>query len=158
MKTKEHKFESRLRSAGLKVTPTRLEILEILSRGCAPLTVEELHKQLKKSDCDVVTLYRALASFHKALLVRRCDLGDGPVRYEMHDHDGAHHHHVVCMECRKMESIDLCLVETFENALRKKGYSNVSHSLEFFGVCQKCGPKRKESRPTPRVARHAAND
>jgi type II secretory pathway component PulF len=33
-----------------------------------------------------------------------------------------------------------------KNALRKKGYSNVSHSLEFFGVCGKCSTKR----PTPR--------
>jgi Fur family transcriptional regulator, ferric uptake regulator len=160
LKKTQLELEGRLRSAGLKATPTRVAILQVLSRGCGPLTVEQLHAQIKHTDCDLVTLYRALASFHKALLVRRCDLGDGPVRYEAHDRDGQHHHHVVCMECRQVESIDMCLVHKFESALRKRGYSNVSHSLEFYGVCGKCSRldllKPTDGKPLARRKRRVA--
>jgi Fe2+ or Zn2+ uptake regulation protein len=144
----ETELAEKLRSAGLKATPRRIEILKVLSRGCGPLSVEELHAKLRKHDCDPVTLYRALSSFQKVRLVRRCDLGEGPVRYEYHDHQGEHHHHVVCTECRELRSVDFCLVESFESLLRRQGYSNVTHSLEFFGICGKCNkqPAKSEHR------------
>ena len=73
-----------------------------------------------------------------AALVRRCDFGDGPVRYEHQGEDGHHHHHVICRKCRKVTSLDQCLIESLEKGLQRQGFSQISHSLEFFALCEKC--------------------
>jgi len=129
-----------LREAGLKLTTPRREILRTLTREHGPFTMEELHRRMKKISCDLVTVYRSLATLEEVGLVRRCDFGDGSVRYEFLE-PGHHHHHLICRNCRRVETLDSCLVEEMELDIRKKGYANLSHSLEFFGVCPVCQKK-----------------
>jgi len=129
-----------LKKADLRATKPRLAVLEILIGSHGPFTMEELHKKVEKDDVDLVTVYRCIASFQESGIVGRCDFGDGPVRFEYRGEGSEHHHHVVCTKCRKIQSFDYCLVDGIEKILKKEGYSHISHSLEFFGLCAKCGP------------------
>ncbi len=126
---------STLRAARLKITLPRQQILRILTTEHGPFTMEELHQRVKNA-CDLVTVYRCLAVLEDVGLVRRCDFGDGSCRYEFHQ--GSHHHHLICRRCRKIETLDICLIEELERDVRQKGYEDVSHALEFFGICPAC--------------------
>lgn len=130
---------ARLKQAGLKVTQPRVAILSVLRDEHGPFTVEELKARIPTKTCDLVTLYRSLPALEKAGLVRRCDFGDGPVRYEYQGEDGHHHHHVICRKCKKVTSLDHCLIENLEKGLQKQGFSDITHSLEFFAICEECG-------------------
>ena len=131
---------SRLKATKLKVTQPRIALLEALMEDHGPFTVEELRAKIPSRTCDMVTLYRSLPALEKAGIVRRCDFGDGPVRYEYQSEDGHHHHHVICRKCRKVQALDLCLIEGIEKHLRKLGYRDIAHSLEFFALCSQCAP------------------
>ncbi len=133
--------KARLQAASLKVTRPRLALLKVLMAEHGPFTMEELHQRIsdeKAAQCDLATVYRCLDSFQKANLVRRCDFGDGPVRFEYFDEDEAHHHHVVCRRCGEVRTLEHCLVEDIERVIAKQGYAQITHSLEFFGVCERC--------------------
>lgn len=135
---------ARLKEAGLKSTRPRQALLKAIVDFDRPFSAEDLFnaskKLLKKTNCDLVTVYRSLASFAEIDLVSRVDLGDGVVRYEIASFDGSHHHHIVCTQCRRVESVSVCTIKGEDKILSQMGYSQVSHRLEFFGLCPDCGP------------------
>ncbi len=126
-----------LRANRNRITEPRKAILEIITREHGPFTAEEIHGFLEEGLCDLVTVYRCLAAMEVIHLVRRCDFGDGSTRYEF-DLGKHHHHHVICRECREVQTLDLCVVAGLEQMAKEMGYTNLSHTLEIFGVCPKC--------------------
>ena len=132
-----------LRANGQRITEPRRAILNLLTHEHGPFTAEELHGRLENGGCDLVTVYRVIAAFEELNLVRRCDFGDGAYRYEFNTGDG-HHHHIICRKCNSVEVLDRCVVESLERLARKKGYANVTHTLEIFGTCVKCQGKARK--------------
>jgi Fur family transcriptional regulator, ferric uptake regulator len=126
-----------LQEVGLKVTRPRLAILNVLLKDHGPFTMDEIHKVVRK-EVDRVTVYRCVETFQELGIARRCDFGEGPVRYEYQGLGVEHHHHVICRKCKKVESLSACAVKNLEKTVEKAGYSNVTHSLEFFGICENC--------------------
>ena len=126
-----------LQKASLSRTKGREALLKILLEKHGPFSVEELHGFIRKQRVDIVTVYRCLTVFEKAHLVRRCDFGDGIARYEFNQ-GSHHHHHVICRICRRTESIEDCELARLEALVAARGYLDVSHNLEFFGICAKC--------------------
>jgi Fur family ferric uptake transcriptional regulator len=126
-----------LEKAGLRRTQPRIAILKALIAEHGPFSVDELREFSLLVGIDRVTVYRVLTAFEELGLVRRCEFGDGTSRYEFAG-GGHHHHHVICKRCRKMENVDECISEALMSRVRKMGYDDVSHTLEFFGVCQNC--------------------
>jgi Fur family ferric uptake transcriptional regulator len=135
-----------LKSAGLRITQPRVAILEALIRRNAPASIEQLHRDLASDACDLVTVYRCLAVFEELGLVRRCFFHNGAGLYEI-NLDDSHHYHIVCKSCGKVERIDAALTDPTERMLRERGYDQVTHLVEFFGVCPDCRKKAVESSP-----------
>ena len=135
MKTDTKKI---LNGAGLKLTPQRTSILEVFSENKKPITAQEIHTQLKKKNIDLVTIYRTVASFEKAGLVKRVDLRQEAVFYEL---NLDHHHHIVCTNCGTMEDFELCEMEKLSKKIvtgsKKFTFIN-EHNFELFGVCNAC--------------------
>lgn len=125
-----------LREHGTRLTAPRRNIIEILTHEHGPFTVEEIHQRMK-SDADLVTVYRTLATLEELDLVRRCDFGDGSYRYEFNDAEH-HHHHIICRTCRSIRTLDFCAAAELERMARKLGYAHVTHTLEIFGICKDC--------------------
>jgi Fur family ferric uptake transcriptional regulator len=123
--------------AGLRRTQPRIAILKALIAEHGPFSVDELREFTLLDGIDRVTVYRVLTAFEELGLVRRCEFGDGTSRYEFAG-GGHHHHHVICKKCRKTENVDECIPEAIIQRVRKLGYDDVSHTLEFFGVCKTC--------------------
>ncbi len=134
----------RLRDANLSVTPTRLAILELLQESHRVWSIEQLIEALKrqtktlKGSLVFTTLYRCLLKLEEARLVRRVDFGDGVSRFEFDAGEGHHHHHIVCTKCNAIEALEDCHIKEIEKSVKKLGYQNVSHRLEFFGLCKGC--------------------
>ena len=136
-----HGALERLKGAGHKLTKPRVSLLEAIARAHGPFSAEEL----ASTDCDLVTVYRSLSTFAEVGILARIDLGDGILRYELNDPTGHHHHHIVCTRCQKVEPLEICGLELEEERLRERGYlagyQDVSHRLEFFGICPECAGK-----------------
>lgn len=137
-----------LKSNGLKLTKPRLSMLEMVIHASGPFSAEDLHHKNKKNakyeTLDLVTIYRSLTTFVEANLLSPVDFGDGINRYELRGPDGHHHHYVICTKCKTAAPIDLChghdvdLFVTQQKSLEKKGFTQLQHRLEFFGICPKC--------------------
>ncbi len=139
-----HHLESALdvmRKARLRITRPRQVLLRILIQEHGPFTMEELRRKMHKEACNLVTVYRCLDKLEESGLVKRCDFGDGICRYEFSGDVSHHHHHIICKHCRKVEMLDGCLVAELEKLVRERGYAEVGHSLEFFGICPVCQKK-----------------
>ncbi|HEX2786740.1 MAG TPA: transcriptional repressor [Ignavibacteria bacterium] len=136
-KEKDKELLEVLCTHSLRVTSPRVEILQILRANHNPLTISEIHSKIKSKGTDLATVYRTINSFLKFNIVNEVDFKDEFKRYEL-IFDRHHHHHVVCKVCKKVENVDFCVGNNIEKDLKKRGYKNISHSLEFFGICQDC--------------------
>lgn len=137
-----------LREAKHRITRPRKSILKALIHRKGPAPIEEIHRQMDPGLCDLATVYRCLAAFERLGLVRRCYFNDGTSLFEINlGHE--HHHHIICTSCQKVELLDFCVVEGLERLVRDRGYTRVSHMLEFFGICSDCSEHdRREASAT----------
>jgi len=126
-----------LRKTGLKVTESRKKILQVLNDKYGPLTPDEIYQSVRPADLDRVTIYRCLAAFEEVNLVRRSDFGDGIARYEL-QLGAHHHHHVICRKCKSIRHLDDCFLHKIEEQILSTGFSQLTHNLEFFGICPNC--------------------
>ncbi len=134
----KHDFSAMLKAKNLKVTPARLAILEAFSHDCHPHNAESLAEQLRGMQTSLVTIYRALTSFEAVGIIKKIDLRQDSVYYELAEH---HHHHIVCTKCGVVEGFDTCQIEQFSKEVLKSSrtFSHVQqHSLELFGICNTC--------------------
>lgn len=143
-----------LKRARLKRTPHREKLIEFLVKNHGPFSKEEIQKNLSKNfhdEMDGVTLYRNLSGLEKIGLLRRSEFGDGISRYEFQESTQLHHHHVVCTSCKKVDSLDSCTLKEIESPVAQMGYTQIRHSLEFFGICRDC-QKPKNIRKRNKIA------
>jgi Fur family ferric uptake transcriptional regulator len=131
---------ARLKAAGLRVTRPRLAILSALVKLGKPSSIEQVHAELGASRCDLVTVYRCMAAFEEIGLVRRAFLLGGSSLYAIEVCAGPRFH-VLCKRTRRMGEIDPVpaaelglAVEKVEKSLRERGYTDLGHVVEFFGV------------------------
>jgi Fur family transcriptional regulator, ferric uptake regulator len=88
-----------LREAGLRTSPGRAAVTEILARGDCLMTAQDILLRSRRETtraASIATVYRTLDLLHEHGLVRRVDAGEGIARYERLDPSGDDaHHHVV---------------------------------------------------------------
>jgi Fur family ferric uptake transcriptional regulator len=150
-------MESRnLREAGLKATPPRLKIIELLERATPRhMSAEEIYRRLLESHEDVglATVYRVLTQFEAAGLVSRHHFENGMAVFELNE--GTHHDHIVCMDCGHVEEFCDPAIESRQDSVAEEhGFRIKEHSLVLYGQCQRpdCA-RRKELQRVP--ASHA---
>jgi Fur family transcriptional regulator, ferric uptake regulator len=130
-----------LRKAGLKVTLPRLKILEILEGGgVRHKTAEDIYKALLESNEDIglATVYRVLTQFEAAGIVTRHHFENGMAVFEMNH--GAHHDHIVCLDCGKVEEfVDSGIEERQHKIAGERGFDIHDHALIIYGHCRRTG-------------------
>ena len=141
-----------LRQNDLRATRGRLAIVRLLDASPVPLTLADIHEKVRGDGCDFATVFRFVSILEEKNLVQRVAWIDGTTRHEIKARDGHHHlHYLICRTCHKVEPIDECVVERFEDQIAKeRGYAGLSHSLQLSGVCPACqkpaGKARKKTR------------
>ena len=101
------------------------------------MSISEILERMEGS-IDETTVYRTLDALKDKKIVRLLDFQHGHGEYELAD--AKHHHHLVCVQCRKVEDIVLKtdLADEEKRIARGKKFKILDHSLEFFGLCAKC--------------------
>jgi Fur family ferric uptake transcriptional regulator len=132
-----------LHSKGYRVTPGRVRLLSILSRAGIPLTIKEILARSRGRVLNSVTLYRALRSLSETGIVTRIDLNRSVARYE-YAPKKAHHHHLVCLGCARVEDFTGCDERKIIRTALEQAHTFTAvrnHSLELFGWCHACATK-----------------
>jgi len=131
---------AKLKSAGLRITQPRLAILAALANRAKPTSIEHLHETVGAENCDIVTVYRCMAAFEEIGLVRRAFFHNGTALYEINLGQPTRYH-VVCKTTDEVQELDpetseelRRSIEVVQEKLRAKGYTDVSHIVEFFGT------------------------
>jgi Fur family ferric uptake transcriptional regulator len=139
MSCKEH-FIHQLRARGLRLTPQRELVLNVMHQLEAPSTAEEIYARVHavSASVDISTVYRTLELFQELHLVAAFDPGDGLRRYE-HLGVAAPHHHLVCRSCGKVVQVAL---EDFQplvdDLTATSGFVPDAVGLTIPGLCTSC--------------------
>ncbi len=131
---------NKMRGAGLRITPQRKFLIGFMLKNHGPFSAEDLYAILSKRKdvkSDLVTIYRSLDAFVQLGIVSKCDFDDGVSRFEI-AHEGHHHHHLICKVCRVVRQIQNCSIDQELILPKKHGFTDITHKLEFFGICLKC--------------------
>ena len=127
-----------VRAKGLRATPSRLAVLELLRTSDSPMSHGDVADRLSSSSWDRATIYRNLTDLAEVGLVRRKDLGDHIWRFEAIDNERDHEHpHFVCTECGSVE----CLPD-IELAVRRtrapRAIKQRKVEVHVRGLCDAC--------------------
>ena len=104
-KYRAEEWRTLLQEAGLRATPARIEVLDLLAAAGKPLSHAEAADRLKATEHDRSTIFRVLQDLTESGLIRRLELGDHVWRYERVEQtadDGGEigpHPHLLCLDC-----------------------------------------------------------
>ncbi len=131
---------SHLRSRGLRLTPQRLLILELLERSSGHIAPEDIYQQVlqRYPMINRSTVYRTLDVLEDLGLVRHGHVEEGVARYHLAGE--SHHLHLICHRCgHAVEVADLALGESFVAALRERfGFAADLTHFPISGLCATC--------------------
>ena len=139
-------LREKLSERGYKMTPQRKEILKIFVEKGGHMSAEDVYSVLRENDSEIglATVYRALDLLSELGILVRMDFGDGCARYELNTADPKlhHHHHLICLKCKKVIEFEEDLLDELEaNIAKKSGFQILNHEVKFFGYCSDCRTK-----------------
>jgi Fur family ferric uptake transcriptional regulator len=129
----------RLSAAGERVTRQRLLVANALAAAGRQLTAEQLYRSLRRRERGIgrATVFRTLETLVDAGVARRLEL-DGHV-YAYVACLPAHHHHIACTRCGRVEEIDEAYVTPLAERLAQElGFEIDDARLDFYGRCLTC--------------------
>jgi Fur family ferric uptake transcriptional regulator len=129
----------RLTAAGERVTSQRLLVADALAGSGRRLTADQLYRRLRRTEPGIgrATVFRTLETLVEAGVARRLEL-DGHV-YAYVACLPAHHHHIACTRCGRVEEIDEAYVTPITKRLAKEmGFEIDDARLDFYGRCSAC--------------------
>jgi Fur family ferric uptake transcriptional regulator len=129
----------RLTAAGERVTRQRLLVANALAADGRQQTAEQLYRSLRRRVPGIgrATVFRTLETLVDAGVARRLEL-DGHI-YAYVACLPAHHHHIACTRCGRVEEIDEAYVTPLaERLARDMGFEIDDARLDFYGRCATC--------------------
>jgi len=127
-----------LKEKGLKLTPQRRLIVDMIHSADAHLTAEDIiaHVQQKMPGVNKSTIYRTLDLLENARCVFKSESGD---RFIYHHAEEGHHHHMVCTKCGKAVECPESVFLPVEKALKEKyGFRTSFKHIVIEGLCRDC--------------------
>ena len=107
-------------------------------------SIDELHGAVVKvlGAADYSTVFRAVSGLERDGSIKRIDLGDGKVHYELSDDQ--HHEHIRCDYCGRVAEVAGCVLDGRSSAVTTStGFKVRSHQLLFSGICPDCASARQ---------------
>ncbi|HHP7232112.1 MAG TPA: Fur family transcriptional regulator [Xenococcaceae cyanobacterium] len=121
-------------------TRSQEKVLKILQSLKKAISAQELYIELKNSDYNMglATVYRSLEALKLQGEVQVRILPNGESVYSSISRD---RHHLTCINCHVSIPIEQCPVHELEKQLEQSHKFKVFyHTLEFFGLCDRCQP------------------
>ncbi len=142
-----------VRSAGLRVTASRIAVVKALSRqphADADSVIRSVTAEL--GSVSPQGIYNVLTTFVEAGLVRRIEPAGSSALYELRVADN--HHHVVCRRCGAVQDVDCavgrrpCLTPS-----ETHGYLLDEAEVTFWGICPACQSTKRGATQSTRTSR-----
>lgn len=125
---------------GLRITPPREYVLEIVAESKTPLSAYDVLDALgtKLDKPKPPTAYRALEFLTEHGFIHRIESLNAYVTCgEDHHHRGSQF--MICDSCGQVEEVHMCHVpKGLENQSQKKGFTLSHWNAELHGRCKKC--------------------
>ena len=141
---------TRLASRGVRLTPQRRAVAEVVLAASRPLAAAEVFVAAREAcpGLGLTTVYRTLDLLEAAGLVRRVH-GDDGCEAVVPAH-AAHGHTVVCRRCGRSGEFTACdLCGVVEAASRETGFLITGHFLQLEGLCAACAATEGEPADAP---------
>jgi Fur family zinc uptake transcriptional regulator len=130
----------RLREAGQKLTPQRMEILRVLMNAGVPMSALAVMSRVKEifPYISLDTVYRNLSMLTMTEMVDQINLQHkGTALFEFQGE--THHHHAICLQCGKSFCVASCpLPSPLPVPETDIEFHIVSHAFEVYGFCSAC--------------------
>ena len=128
----------KLKERGLKVTPQRLAIIEVLieKRDFHPgarLVYEEARK--KKKSLSLSTVYATLNELSRHGIIKTLQFDRMENRYEGNLKE---HINLICERCKKILDYKVPIAVDQREVAQKTGFSITDTRLEYYGYCREC--------------------
>ena len=120
----------RMKEKAMRVTSPRLVMLKVLAAAKHPLSAEQVHEAAGDDKLDLVTVYRSLGAMDDAGIVQRHPLERGRSLYALVS--PGHR------RCGRIDRLPGCDTSRLEAAARTKGYAELTHIMEIYGICPAC--------------------
>ena len=120
-------------------TPQKDAVRHALGEAIGFVSAQQLHQVLKNhgSTIGLATVYRALADLAANGDADSLQSKEGEVLYRACT--SAHHHHLICRKCGLTLEIEAHKVEAWADQVASEhGFTNPSHTIDIFGICQAC--------------------
>ncbi len=125
---------------GIRATRQRAAVTALLDRLEDFRSAQEIHEELRRAGegIGLTTVYRTLQTLADGGEVDVLRVASGEAVYRRCETEH-HHHHLVCRRCGAAVEIEGPAVESWtESVALKHGFTEVSHTLEIFGLCDRC--------------------
>lgn len=128
----------RFRSHGLKVTPQRTVVFDVLQGDTAHPTAESVYEAARERQptLSLKTVYQTLGELARLGEIAALDLGTGSVRYDPNVESA--HHHLVCDSCGAVRDVATDVGELRVPPSRRSGFTITSAEVIFRGLCGAC--------------------
>lgn len=129
-------LRSKLQAVGLRVTQSRIAILQTLQVASSPLTHAEVSERVADRGLERAGLYRTLIELADVGLLTRLDVGDHARRFEV-SRDGGHIH-FFCNDCEKISCLFGVSVEKALSVAFKTSIKGTLSQVMLKGRCESC--------------------
>ncbi|UEX89126.1 Fur family transcriptional regulator [Staphylococcus ratti] len=148
MEERLNRVKQQLQQSSYKLTPQREATVRVLIENESDhLSAEDVYLKVKEKapEIGLATVYRTLELLADLKVVDKVSFGDSVARFDLRKEGSEHfHHHLVCMECGRVDEIDEDLLPQVEERVEKEfNFKILDHRLTFHGVCEECQKKGK---------------
>jgi Fur family peroxide stress response transcriptional regulator len=125
-----------LQNKNLKVTPQRLEIVDVLTHF-GHINIDNLYKNLQSKfpTISLATIYKNLNTMQDKDFVCEVKI---PHQKSVYEITKKKHSHVVCSNCNEIVDIEITTTKLTEEAKSLSGYQLDDSSIVFSGLCPEC--------------------
>lgn len=130
-------LEQICREKGMKITDQRKVIVQVIAKSIDHPSAEDVYNKAIRIDnrISLATVYRTINLLESYGVIEKLEFREGKSRYEVMQHEGDHHHHLIDLETGKIiEFYDHELEEIKKRIAKKLGYRLVDHRLELYGI------------------------
>lgn len=143
-----NRVKQQLQQSSYKLTPQREATVRVLIENEKHhLSAEDVYLKVKDKapEIGLATVYRTLELLAELKVVDKINFGDGVARFDLRKEGAKHfHHHLVCMECGRVDEIHEDLLPKVEERVESEyQFKILDKRLTFHGICSECQAKGK---------------
>ena len=138
-----HDYKEKLNSLGLKATPQRLSMIDLLMTH-GHMSIDAIYDKLKgeSASLSLSTVYNNLYALGEKGILREVAISGSRHVYELVKEE---HAHLLCNGCGSILDLSVDLEKIQSAATLPKGAMITQSDLIFSGYCPKCAAASKET-------------